>query len=54
MALVSMENEMVLWHKPTFVSGDNLGSNFIDGYKESASAHRNCWQYMGNEKDCKF
>ena len=36
-----------------YVSGDNLGSNDIGGFKESSSAHRKCRQCMGTSEDCR-
>ena len=36
-----------------YVSGDNLGSSLVGGFKESASAHRKCRQCLGSEEEVK-
>ena len=37
----------------TFVSGDNLGSQLIGGFKEGPGAHLKCRHCMGNTHDIK-
>lgn len=34
-----------------FFSGDNLGSQFIGGFKEGSQAHRKCRECMGGTDD---
>lgn len=34
-----------------FFSGDNLGAQYIRGYKEGSQAHRRCRYCMGSEEE---
>ena len=36
-----------------FLSGDNLGSQLIGGFKEGPGAHLKCRHFMGNSNDIK-